>query len=491
MIKQIVKLPLYLCVLLLAVNCLLLTCFAQETTLPKRFLIGEKLTYKVDFNKFRDVGYGELYTVSRGKLEGLNAVEIRSIFKTTGIAQAFYPVDESRTIFAANETGLPLYIKKSSNSGVSIGEKTQNFILKPTANFDLITAIYQIRFLNGSGSFTLQDGENNYAVLVQSVGKSKAKTEIGDFDTFILSVQSPYFTENGITDLRITFSNDEQRLPLIINFTTAKGNFRCQIASSQTIVPETPEVEPTQPTPTPIPTPIAIKTPRPTPVPTPIKENQPLSPDLPFQLGESLTYNVTANKQSFGKITLLAKERKSINNRDSLSLTFSFNGTELMNSIVNPESLVPYRSESKFSGIFSKFNRQVLFDQIRGMANQVEIPVGTHDLLSFAYAIRSINLKPSKNPANPVNDTRVAVFIGDKAEIFSVRPLNTEIIEFNGKKISAQVLALSTGDMQFDQYNPRLWLSNDTRRLPLRFTISINGKLYQADLVEVRSSSGR
>jgi hypothetical protein len=486
MMKKIKQHSLQLGFLLLTVYCLLLNVFAQEMASPKRFYIGEKLTYKVDFNKFRDVGYGEIYVVSRGKLEGMEAVEIRSIFKTTGIAQAIYPVDETRTIFAANETGLPLYIKKSSDSGISIGEKTQNFILNPTPNFDLITAIYQAAYLGGTGSFSLQDGENSYSVLLQSVGKSKAKTEIGDFDTFISSVQSSYFTEKGITDLQITFSNDERRLPLIINFKTAKGAFRCQIASSQIILPETPEVEPPPPTPTPIPTPIPVITPRPTPKPQPIIENQPLSPDLPFQLGESLTFNVTSNKQPFGKITLMAKERKAINKVDSLTLTLSFNGIELMNSVVNPESLVPNRTEMKFSGFFSKFNTQVLFDQIRGMANQIEVPIGTHDLLSFAYAIRSINLKPSKNPANPVNDTRVAVFIGDKPQVFSVRPLNTEIIEFNGKKISAQVVALSTGDMQLDQYNPRLWLSNDTRRLPLKFTLSINGKLYQADLIEVK-----
>lgn len=489
MMKKIKQISQQLSFLLLTFYCLLPAVFAQENQTVKRFFIGEKLTYKVDFNKFRDVGYGELYVVSRGKLEGINAVEIRSVFKTTGIAQAIFPVDESRIIFAANETGLPLYIKKFTNNDITISEKIQNFILKPTANFDLITAIYQIGFLGGSGSFTLQDGENSYEVLLQTLGKSKIKTEIGEFEVFISSIQSTYFTENSIKDLQIAYSADERRLPLVISFKTPKGYFRCQIASSQIILPETADSEtPPQPTPTPvvIATPIPVKTPRPTPTPVPVKENQPLSSDLPFQLGESLTFNVTANKLPFGKITLQAKERKFIDKRDNLSLTFSFNGIELMSSFVNPDSLVPYRSESKFSGIFSKFNRQVLFDQVRGTANRIEIPIGTHDLLSFAYAIRSINLKPSKNLANPVNDTRVAVFLGEKAQIFSVRPLNTEIIEFNGRKISAQVVALSTGEMQIDQYNPRLWLSNDLRRLPLKFTLSVNGKLFQADLIEVK-----
>jgi Protein of unknown function (DUF3108) len=488
MMKQIGRNLLQISFFLLTAACFAFSTFAQETAPPKRFVIGEKLTYKVDFNNFTDVGYGEIYVLSRGKLQEINAVEIRSIFKTTGIAEAFYPFNESRTIFAATETGLPLYVKKLSNNDFQATEKIQNFTLKPTANFDLITAIYQASFLAGTGSFTFNEGENTYEVALQNIGKSRAKTEVGEFDTFVSTVQSSYFTENGIKDLRITFSNDDRRLPLIINFKTAKGNFRCQIASSQIILPETPEVEtPTvTPTPTPVPTPFVVKTPRPTPTPAPIKENQPLSTDLPFQLGESLTYNLTANKTGLGKLTLLAKGRKTVNKRDGLTLALSLNSVELMISIVDPESLAPYVSDSKFSGIFAKFNRQILFDQILGTANQVEVPIGTYDLLSFAYAIRSINLKPSKNPANPVNDTRVAVFINDRPQIFSVRPLNTEIVEFNGRKISAQVVALSTGEMQIDQYNPRLWLSNDNRRLPLKFTVSINGKLYQADLIEVK-----
>ncbi len=95
------------------------------------------------------------------------------------------------------------------------------------------------------------------------------------------------------------------------------------------------------------------------------------------------------------------------------------------------------------------------------------------------YAIRSFNLKPSKDEKNPVNDTRVAVFLGSDANVFVLRPSNAEIINLKGDKISAQLISVATGDPQIDSLNLRLWLGLDDKRVPLRFTLGS----YQADLV--------
>jgi hypothetical protein len=124
------------------------------------------------------------------------------------------------------------------------------------------------------------------------------------------------------------------------------------------------------------------------------------------------------------------------------------------------------------------------FDQRTGFAtynkaNRVEVPVGTHSLLSLAYAIRSFNLKPSKDPNNPVNDTRVAVFLDTRAYVFTLRPSNADLITLQGEKVSAQQISISTGTPAIDSLNLRLWLSNDEKRLPLRLVAGA----YQADLV--------
>jgi len=109
----------------------------------------------------------------------------------------------------------------------------------------------------------------------------------------------------------------------------------------------------------------------------------------------------------------------------------------------------------------------------------MEIPVGTHSILSLAYAIRSFNLKPSKDRQNPVNDTRVAVFLDTKAYVFMLRPSDAELINLQGEKISAQLISVLTGNQNIDQYGLRIWLGNDDKRLPLRLMFGN----YQADLV--------
>ena len=127
---------------------------------PTPFRIGEKLTYNVSFERFKNAGYAEIYVVSRGKLNDKDAVELRSKFKTNDlVSAAFYLFDESRTTFASAETGLPLYIRKTSNASVMPEETINNFLTVPTQNFDLLTLIYRIRNAGGAGNFLMQENE--------------------------------------------------------------------------------------------------------------------------------------------------------------------------------------------------------------------------------------------------------------------------------------------------------------------------------------------
>jgi len=104
-------------------------------------------------------------------------------------------------------------------------------------------------------------------------------------------------------------------------------------------------------------------------------------------------------------------------------------------------------------------------------------------MLSMLYAMRSFNLKPSKNPANPVNDTRVAVFWGEKPMIWTLRPSAPEEITINGEKVAAQMISFTTGDDTLDKLRLSVWLGVEDR-VPLRFTAGS----YTADLMS-RSSN--
>ncbi|HEX8637006.1 MAG TPA: DUF3108 domain-containing protein, partial [Pyrinomonadaceae bacterium] len=237
-----------------------------QTAAPTAFRIGERLTYNISLGKFSNAGYAETYVVSRGKIGNKDAVELRSKIKTNDfVSAAFYLLDESRTTFAAADSGAPLYIREIENESVLPKETIQNYLVAPAASFDWLTLVYQARTAGGNGNFSLQEEEKTYAVNLTTTGGERIKTDAGDFETIVSTVQSDFFIERGWKDFRINFSADEQKIPVLFRFKTAKGEFRATLASIQLIEGEAE----TQPTPIIPQTSRPVITPTPIPTPTP------------------------------------------------------------------------------------------------------------------------------------------------------------------------------------------------------------------------------
>jgi hypothetical protein len=344
----------------------------------------------------------------------------------------------------------------------------------------------------------MQEGEKVYSVTFLAGATEKQRTDAGDFETIVVSVQSEYFTERGMADVRVNLSTDEARLPVLVRYRTgrekekekdrARGEVRAALASVQMIEPEVVA----QPNPVAVATPLPERTPRPVVTPTPYIDNVALAPELAFDLGERLEYRILAAGQPVATMRLAAKERKQFNGVDSLLLeaTFAdirpgspFSGGDFVRAYVNPETLAPRHLEMQFAGALREFSKVAKFDQegsvITVGGKPIDAPVGTHTILSLLYAARSFNLKPSRDLNNPINDTRVAVFWESQPYIFTLRPSPAEVITLGGKPVAAQLVTVSTKNNVLDQMNIKVWLGNDDSRIPLRFTIGS----YQADLV--------
>jgi hypothetical protein len=457
------------------------------------FRIGEKLTYTISFGKLPNAGYAETHVVSRGKISGKDAVEIRSKVKTIDLfSAAFFRFDESRTTFAAPDTGLPLYITSNNHDTALPKETVTNYLAQPTSNFDLVTLVYKVRESGGLGTFPLFEGEQLYTASFLGAATEKVKTEAGEFDTTVSTVQSDFLTVNGIKEFKINFTADEYRVPVLIRFKMAKGEFRVML-SAITL----PEVE--TPSPTPTPTPSGPKaSPTPSPTPPSYVENQPLLEELGFQIGEKLDYQITTGGKPVGVLTLNARERKLFEKLDSLLLTATVTSVEAgstalrlgdaANVQVDPDTLTPTRIESKFASSLIGLNQTVSFNKRTGMISfggkqPIDAPIGTHTFVSLIYAMRSFNLKPSKNLSNPVNDTRVAVFWESKSYVFTLRPSNPTEITLNGEKVSAQMITVKTDNKELDALALKVWLGTDSR-VPLRFSAGT----YQADLISQSSN---
>lgn len=466
------------------------TLFSQSTVdNPTGFRVGEKVSFNLAFEQFGNVGFIELNTISRGKFANRDAVELYARVKTFDIVgAAFAQIDEKRTVYAAADTGLPLYIDGiSASAGIPKRKVVSNLDVQVPA-LEMATMIQRVRAAGANGSFTFSEGGETYVITFASGVSEKLGTDEGEFDTVVTSVQSTFFDAYGIKDLRVNFTADDRRIPVGFKFTTVKGSFVGRLVGLSE--PPAPVTGP-QPTPTPTPRPVA--TPMPTPVPPKYLDDQPLLPELAFALGEKLEYKLTAAGQQLADITLEAKERRLVQNVDMLTLTASVANiappfrqvvaSDSMTTRVNPDTLAPFIFDLRLAGGLSAFAQSQTFDPRSGAivsgASRTDAPVGTHSLLSLVYAMRSFNLRPSKVATNPVNDTRVAVFWKDKPYIFTLRPSLADSITIAGEKYPAQLISINTGNPQLDALQLKVWLSLDNKRTPLRIVMGS----YQADLV--------
>lgn len=477
-----------------------LTALSTAAFSQTQFRIGERVTYTVSFDKFNEVAYGEIYCVSRGALSGKDAVELRSKFKTLNLLSATTAaVDESRVVFVDPASGNPLYSTRTDNSLGLPSETVRDSRQAASSTHDLLSLIYYVRHMNGSGAANFQEGERVYGVTFTPSGNERVSVPAGDLETTIVSVTSEYFTELGFTDVKINLTADDAKVPVLIRLNkTKKSGYRIQAASLQTIVPESPDVKPS-----PTPVPVATPTPRPSPTPDIYQPNEPLAPELAFQLGETLEYRVTTGGRPVGTFVTRARERVQVAGRDTLILTatttnaapgnpvLALNDSIIVNA--DPITLAPYTFDIRMTGPLAFLTQTAIFDDRTGSitfkgTNRVDAPVATHSILSLIYAMRSFNLKPSPVRDRPVNDTRVAVFWESQPYVFTLRPSQAEEITINGEKRLAQQISINTGNPQLDQLQLKVWLSMDATRAPLRFSVGS----YQADLVSVsRVQPGR
>lgn len=213
---------------------------------------------------------------------------------------------------------------------------------------------------------------------------------------------------------------------------------------------------------------------------------------LPFNAGEQLNFTIYLEnvQQPVGTASFQVHARSKYFGRDGLLLTGKaqtvgtaqtiFSANDEINTYVDPTTLLPFRFEMSLQESKRRTNQTVTIDQDRGKAATeggapMEVPVGTYDLLSVFYALRSFNLKSPKPNA-------VSLLVNNRPRTLFITFLKRETIELGGQQIPALQLSLTTDDAQGDRNALRLWVSEDQRRLPLRLMATTpNGKV-RADL---------
>ena len=102
----------------------------------------------------------------------------------------------------------------------------------------------------------------------------------------------------------------------------------------------------------------------------------------------------------------------------------------------------------------------------------IEVPVGTHDYVSFFYVTRTLTTKRSV----------ISMLVENKPKTVFVEQLPRESIQLGARRVQAIPLKLTTDDPDADKYQFRMWISDDRQRLPLRITCITKLGALRADL---------
>ena len=472
---------------------------------------GERLTYNVNYSQFISAAHVELVVAGRGNFFERDGIQLKAHVETTGVVNvALLSLNNDYTTYVFAESGLPYRSQqvvreagRTTEASVDYNQPAGTDAIPPklrigeTAGiYDLLSTVYRIRatpLTMGSQYFiTVRNVNEQYLADVKVVGKEYVKTGVGSFDAIVARVK----VKGGHDyDVHVYFSDDEWHVPVMLTAWHGDAYVQAELAASALEAPRV-AVSPSRANVDPAKQPPRV-------MPTPVNSNAsasavPASPavlNLPFKVGEQLNYQVYLGKgnQPIGTLNFAIKDRGRYFNRDGLQFTASAQTTgaaaivpvrDQMTSYVDPTTLLPFRTEINFSEGKYKTSRSYNLDQDRGAAttensrDRVDIPVGTHDLLSAFYSLRTFALNINKQNS-------ISIMAINRPRALTVTAQRRETIELNGQKIAAIVLDLKTDDPQPDKLQIKIWVGDDSRHLPLRITAVTDLGAMRADLIVV------
>lgn len=452
---------------------------------------GERLIYNISFAHIPVAAHAELEVVGRKDFNGRDGIELRAHLETVDIVNAaLLALDDDFISRIDPVSGLPFYFAQIKRPPMN--DPSAELTSSPSAPltrvlnvasgaFDPLSAIYYLRALplaiGARQRFRILYGSEIVEAEAQVRGAERINTNIGVFNALVVQIRVR--NDQRLNDYRpqIYFSDDANHLPLLITIQHPAGEIRAEIASFEEMGSPTPNPETKRASP---------------PVATRSVERLVPRGDLPFSPNEQLNFRLILGptEAPIGRITLQARPRARYFDRDALLLTLTaqtssesarlFSLNDRINSYVDPLTLLPFRIELQMREGSWSLTRTITVDQDRGLALQddgkrIEIPVGTHDLLSVVYALRSFDLTPPKRNA-------VAILAISRPRTLYVTALQRTTIELSGQRIRAIELALTTDDAEGDKHQLRLWVSDDRRHLPLRLSAMTPFGPLRADL---------
>jgi len=491
----------HLFVIALVLGAFALPSFAQNTTdvvsqpfSPAPYKVGERLTFNISFSNFISAAHVEILVAGRGTFFGREGIQLKGHVETNGVVNvALFAINNDYITYVDPMTGLPFHSQQIVRTAARAAETSAEFnqpagaLPSEEANefpgtYDFLSAVYRIRALplneDATYNLSVRSEAETYQVEVKVKGREIIRTNVGSFDTIVTQVRIRNTSGANDYTTRVYFVNDQRHVPALITAKTSAGEIRAELAGSEFISTPRPPAGPS-------PTPVPGETPK-------TGANDRGLEGVPFRVGEQLNYQVylPSIAAPVARATFQVRARSKYSNQDGVLFTVNaqtsnalqslFVANDTISSYVNPQSLLPFQTELNLSEGRTRVNTKLTINQDYGRAttengNRIEIPVGTHDYLSFFYVLRTFNLTIGKASA-------VSLLVNNKPKTVTLTALKRETVQLGSQSIPAIQVSITTDDAQPDKFQLRGWLSDDRRRLPLRLTAITKLGPIRADL---------
>jgi Protein of unknown function (DUF3108) len=460
------------------------------------YQVGEHLTYNVSYSAFPSAAHAEFQIVSRGTFFGRDAIQLRAHVQTTELINvALLALNNEYTTYIDPATGLPFRSEETVRDAIKAAESVQD-INQPAGSeaippkqkgfpgtYDLLSAFYRVRALpladGGEYRFSVRGEAVEYQAELKVIGRDSINTNVGSFSTIVTQVR---INNSPLRNIKAYFSDDERHVPVLVTARVAGGELRAELAASEIVKP--PAVV--------APTPQIAVNPGPLPAPAPNPTVVVSNENWPFTVGEQLNYQIFIGPETtpMGIATFQVRGRSRYFDHDGFYLTVNaqttnalarvFVARDQIDSYVDPRALFPFRTVMNLIEGRRRLNQTLNLNQEGGSATidpggRIEIPVGTHDYLSFFYAVRTFNLTPNRRSV-------VALLVENKPKTLTVTAQKRETIQLGERAVPAIALTITTDDPEPDKYQLRMWISDDRRRLPLRISGATQLGPLRADL---------
>ncbi len=216
-------------------------------TVNHAFKPGEKLTYSISWSNILSAGEAVMEVRTENRPDGRRAYRIISTAGSRGLVSAFYSVADVVQSVVDAEGLYSLYFNLNQKHGKRIKKREMVFdhekkIVRiisdgvsetreiPFHAHDSLSSLYYLRtredFLPGQPIvIDVHDSGKNWAVEVQTLGREKLKTSLGEFNTIKVKTYPKYegvFLHKG--EIFIWLTDDEKKVPVLMKSKIAIGS---------------------------------------------------------------------------------------------------------------------------------------------------------------------------------------------------------------------------------------------------------------------------